>query len=151
MALNIKKNIEKSLQKPTKKGFTPYEEANDLRPLKLFIITVSNSQSHAIQKILEDYQISLILFMNGEGYRFNSKFEMYNSSKKSVMFAVVRDDKAEALKQKLDERFNISKASSGVAFVISLSSIVGVTIYKFLSNTRKITKESKYGKLSSKK
>jgi len=145
MALKTKKNNVKTVQKP---AFRPYEEENQLRPLKLFIMTIKTNQTNAIQKILDEYETSLTLFMSGEGVSFNSKFEMYNASKKSVLFAVVRDDKAEALKRRLDERFNVSKASSGVAIVVSLTSVVGVTIYKFLSNTRKVTKEPKYAKRS---
>ena len=141
MELKIKKQDKKTLQKPT---FRPYEEENQLRPLKLFIITAPYGQGNAIRKILDEYETSLVLTMNGEGVSFRSKFEMYNSSKKNIIFAIVRDDKADAVKRRLDERFNVSRASSGVAFVISLSSIVGVTIYKFLSNTRKVKKEPKY-------
>lgn len=148
MELKIKKQIEKTLQKPS---FRPYEEENQLRPLKLFIINAPYGQGNAIRKILDEYETSLVLSMNGEGVSFRSKFEMYNSTKKSVIFAIVRDDKSEVLSRKLNERFNVSRASSGVAIVVNLSSVVGVTIYKFLSNTRKITKEQKhYAKHSNK-
>lgn len=148
MALKIKDSDEITQKVENKHSFKPYEEENQIRPLKLFVVVIPFGQINAIQKIFNEYETSLTLSMNGEGVRFNSQFEMYNSTKKSVMFAIVREDKADVLKSKLEERFNVSKASSGIAFVVSLTSVAGVTIYKFLSNTRKVVKESKYAKRS---
>lgn len=147
MALKIKKTTEKTAQKSS---FVPYEKEHELRPLKLFIISVPYGQATPIQKILNEYETSISLFMSGEGCRFKSRFEMMNTNKKSILFAVVREDKAEVLKRRLEERINISKASQGYAIILNITSVAGVTIYKFLSNTRKVTKVSKNGKHSSK-
>jgi hypothetical protein len=57
-------------------------------------------------------------------------------SDKSVLFSIVREDKAdEALKQ-LDEKFHKIRGGKGIAFTIPLSGVIGVAIYRFLGNIK---------------
>ena len=57
-------------------------------------------------------------------------------SDKSVIFSVVREDKARDAMQMLEEKFNTIKDGKGIAFTVPMSSVVGVAIYRFLSNHR---------------
>ena len=64
-------------------------------------------------------------------------------SDKGVIFSVLREDKAEEALRGLEEKFHSIRGGKGIAFTIPLSSVVGVAIYRFLSNNRTPVKEDK--------
>lgn len=132
-------------QKPS---FVPFEKENVLKPLKLFFIIVPFGQANSIIARLNEFDIACSFVLNGEG-TVDSQ-EMQNllglrDTKKQIIITLVREDKTEFVIRKLEERFAISKAAKGVAFSIKVTSVAGVSIYKFLTNTRKVTKVEKNG------
>ena len=145
MSEKTSKITKKSVQKP---AFIPFEEENVLRPLKLFFIIVPFGQANAIISRLNEFDIACSFVFNGEGnanYFAQTKGLMVDL-KKQIILTLIREDKVEFIKRKLDERFSVSRASKGFAFSVRLTSIAGVSIYKFLTNTRKVTKVSKNGR-----
>ncbi len=142
------KETKKSKKTPQKPDFTPFEKENVLRPLKLFLIVVPFGQANAIINRLNEFDIACSFVFNGEG---SAKYLVDDvrripDSRKQIILTLVREDKVEFVKRKLDERFSISKASRGFACSIKVTSIAGVSIYKFLTNTRKVTKVGKNGR-----
>lgn len=130
-----------------KQAFIPFEQTYNLRGLRLFVVVVHYGQAEAIRQIFNSYDTALTLVTSGVGRTFKQN-AMHNTtmSKKHFIFAIVRDDKAPLITERLTERFKISKAATGIAYSIDLTSVVGVSVYKFLTNTRKVTKVSKHGK-----
>ena len=59
-------------------------------------------------------------------------------SDKGVIFSVIREDKSEEILRNLDEKFKTIRNGKGVAFTIPLTSVIGVAIYRFLSNNRTV-------------
>jgi nitrogen regulatory protein PII len=64
-------------------------------------------------------------------------------SDKSVIFSVIREDKAEEILPALEDKFHTVRNGKGIAFTTPLSSVIGVAIYRFLSNNRTVVKEDK--------
>ena len=60
---------------------------------------------------------------------------------KTVLFNVVREDRAGDLINLLDEKFSTVKGGKGIAVLIPLSSVIGTLIYGFLSNDKRTVKE----------
>lgn len=145
MAAKKEEKTKKSLQKP---DFTPFEKEYVIRPLKMFFIIVPIGQANAIIARLNEFDISCSFVFNGEGSSVKSQFQksLAPDQKKQIIITLVREDKVEFLKTKLQERFSISKAAKGFAFSVKVTSVAGVSIYKFLTNTRKVTKVSKNGR-----
>ena len=142
------KENKKTKKTPQKPDFTPFEKENVLRPLKLFLIVGPFGQANAIINRLNEFDIACSFVFNGEG---SAKYLVDDvrripDSRKQIILTLVREDKVEFVKRKLDERFSISKASRGFACSIKVTSIAGVSIYKFLTNTRKVTKVGKNGR-----
>lgn len=144
MAEQKNKNNSKSLQKP---DFLPFEKENVLRPLKMFFIIVPFGQANAIISRLNEFDIACSFVFNGEGSSTKSQYQksLVTDSKKQIIITLVREDKVDFLKRKLQERFSVSKAAKGFAFSTRVTSVAGVSIYKFLTNTRKVTKVRKNG------
>ena len=59
-----------------------------------------------------------------------------NDSEKSVIFSIIREDMEMAALDTLTEKFRTIKTGKGIAYTVSLSSTIGVAIYRFLSNTK---------------
>jgi hypothetical protein len=55
-------------------------------------------------------------------------------SDKGVLFSVLREDRAQEAMQALEDKFESLKNGKGIAFTIPMSSVIGVAIYRFLSN-----------------
>ena len=57
-------------------------------------------------------------------------------SDKGVIFSVLREDKAQEALHALEEKFQTLKNGKGIAFTIPMTSVIGASIYRFLSNHR---------------
>ena len=131
-------------RKTTKKStdsFVPFEKEHKLEELKLFMIVVNSGQSNAIDKYLFDLNIAASFITNGEGTakETNDIFGV-TGQRKQIIWALVPNNKVSDIKEKLKNRFSISKASQGMALSIKVSSIVGVSLYKFFSGMGMETK-----------
>lgn len=134
-----KKKDEKKLIRSSTGRFVPYEETSNLLGLKMFISIVPLGQAQGIVKLLEKAGVNYNVITQGEGT--GSKFvpTLINTNQKQIVFSFVREDMTETVKKILKDRFSVSKASNGIAFSVKLTSVMGVSIYKFLSNTRKVS------------
>ena len=139
MAFGKKHKEEKKLVRNSSGRFVPYEETSNLAKIKIFISIVPYGQADGVVKLLERVGVNYSVITQGEGT--GSKFvpNLVADNKKQIIFSFVREDFTDAVKATLKERFSISKVSNGISFSIDLTSVMGVSIYKFLSNTRKVT------------
>jgi len=142
------KELKNNGKLPKKEEFVPFDKEHVLRPLKLFFIVVPYGQANAIISRLNEFDIACSFVFNGEGSAryFVDDVRRLPDSKKQIVLTIVREDKVEFIKRKLEERFSVSRAARGFAFSIRITSVAGVSIYKFLTNTRKVTKVNKYGR-----
>ena len=56
-------------------------------------------------------------------------------TKKEIVYSFVREDLVPDIKAEIEAYFLSSKKNAGIAYTIDLNSIVGVKMYKFLSQT----------------
>ena len=137
MAFQKKDKTKKLLRSPTGR-FVPYENTSNVLGVKMFVSVVPLGQAQAVVKMLESVGVNYNVITQGEGT--GSKFipNLINENKKQIIFSFIREDLAQDVCKILKQRFSVSKASAGIAFSIKLTSVMGVSIYKFLSNTRKV-------------
>lgn len=140
MAFLKKKKEQKKMARSSNGRFVPYEDTSNLLGLKIFISIVPLGQAAAIVKMLEKTGVNYSVITQGEGTGAKFVPNLVTDNKKNIIFSFVREDKTEEVKKILKERFSISKASNGISFSVNLTSVMGVSIYKFLSNTRKVSK-----------
>jgi len=132
----------RKLEKETnKKMTTPFDKEYVIKPLKMFVIIVPYGQANGIIKVLNELESAMNFITNGEGtYQRESQL---SGPKKQIIFTFLRDDKVDEFKEKMAKRFTTSNVAKGIAFSIKLTSVAGVSVYKFLSNTRKVEKKGK--------
>ena len=126
----------------SKKEFIPYEKENVVKPLKLFISIVPFGQADNIVKLLNENGSTFSYITTGEGTGKNYLPGLLTTDdlKKHIVFTFVKEENSEAVCKALEERFSTAKGSKGVSLSIKLSSVAGVSVYRFITNTRKVKK-----------
>lgn len=135
-----KNNIFKKQDK--KPEFVSFEKTFVIHPIKMFITIVPQGQANAIVKIFEECGSTVNVISSGEGTGKNFIPNLISSidDKKQIITSLIKEENSEQVCEKLKERFDTSKASRGISLSIKLTSVAGVSIYKFLTNTRKVSK-----------
>lgn len=134
----IKKVKNLRIKKATKvKEDLPFEKRNEILPLKLMIVIVDHGQGEYFLNGFSELNVSCSLSLLGKGTAPKELYDVLGfGSKKDIVIGIVKENELEKIKDFIKNRFNVSKKAKGVAFSIKINSIVGVLIYKFLTNTR---------------
>ncbi len=141
MENKVKNVVQKIKDKTVEKiiEHAPFDQTNEIKPLKMFVIIVPYGQANGIIKILHDLNVAMSITTIGEGtYMRESQLQ---GPKKHLIFTFIKEEDVPQFKEKIIERFQISSAAKGIAFSVKLSSVAGVSVYKFLTNTRQINKK----------
>ena len=140
----IKKITEK---KETKKVTTSKvkKQVSDVKKLKMLITVVDRSKSLFYVDLLEQFEVNVQMVMYGRG---TANSEMLNllgiaESDKAVIMSYIREDKVKEALDTLNEKFHKVKNGKGIAYTISLDSIIGVSMYQLLSNDRTLKEGGK--------
>ena len=131
------KKVKVKKEKATEEARPAFETRSDLKKLVLYTIIVPRGQGENILKILKSYKSSAQFIQIGEGTATSVIRDILNieDTKKDIIYSIVREDTVKDIKQELDVYFIASKRNKGIAYTISLNSIVGVKMYKFLTQT----------------
>lgn len=124
----------------SEKQNTPRKKANksNVAKLKVLITIVNKSKATYYLDLLEEYEINMQMVVSGSG---TADSEMLNllglaESDKAVIISVVKEDKVKDVLETLKEKFNKVKNGKGIAYTIPMESVIGVSIYQFLSNNK---------------
>lgn len=108
----------------------------DIKKLKLLVTIVDRSKALFYLDILEQFEVNMQTVVYGKG---TAGSEMLNylglaETEKAVILSFVREDNIKKILETLTEKFEKVKNGKGIAYTIPLKSIIGVSIYQFLSN-----------------
>jgi nitrogen regulatory protein PII len=111
---------------------------NGFKKLKLLVTVVNRSKTELFMDFLTAYEVNFQASVLAQGTAHSDMLYMLGleDSDKSVIFSVVREEKVNDALQMLEEKFQTIKHGKGIAFTIPMSSVIGVAIYRFLSNHR---------------
>lgn len=130
----------------SEKQNTPRKKSNksNVAKLKVLITIVNKSKATYYLDLLEEYEINMQMVVSGRG---TADSEMLNllglaESDKAVIISVVKEDKVKDVLETLKEKFNKVKNGKGIAYTIPMKSIIGVSVYQFLSNNTSNIKEN---------
>lgn len=104
--------------------------------LQLLVTVVNREKAEFYTDLLHSFEINLHLSLLASG---TASTEMLNllglsDTEKSVLFSVVREDKAKLALAALDEKFRTIRNGKGIAYTIPMTGTIGVAIYRFLAN-----------------
>ena len=134
-----------ALNKLPRKQRKPKNTASDFKKLKLLVTVVNRRKTEFYVDYLSGFEVNFQTSVLGQGTARSETLHLLGleDSDKGVIFSVIREDKAEEAMRGLDEKFQSIRGGKGIAFTIPLSSVVGVAIYRFLSNNRTPVKEDR--------
>ena len=115
----------------------PFEKQKDLKKLVLYTVIVNYGQGDNILRIFKRNKSSAQFIASGEGTASKRVLDILSieDDRKEIIYSIVAEDAIEDIKTEIDAYFAINKHNSGIAYTISLSTVMGVKIYKFLSQT----------------
>ena len=122
--------------KRTKKQKSTVNE--NFKKLKLLVTVVNRNKAEFFMDFLTAYEVNFQTSVLGQGTAKSETLYMLGleDSDKSVIFSVIREEKATEALHGLEDKFKTIKNGKGIAFTIPTSSVIGVAIYRFLSNAR---------------
>ena len=116
-----------------------------IKKLKLLVTIVNRSKATYYVDLLEQFEVNLQLVLYGKGTANSEMRDLLGivETDKVILFSFVREDKVQDVLETLKEKFEKIKNGKGIAYTIPMNSIIGVSIYQFLSNNKTMKKEEK--------
>ena len=116
-----------------------------IRKLKLLVTIVNRSKATYYIDLLEQFEVNMQLVIYGKGTANSEMRDLLGivETDKVVLISFVREDKVNDVLETLKEKFDKIKNGNGIAYTIPMNSIIGVSIYQFLSNNKTMKKEEK--------
>ena len=115
------------------------------KKLKLLITVVNRNKSEFYADLLQGFEVNFQTRVLAKGTARSETLHMLGleDEEKCVIFSVVHEDKVEEILLVLQNKFSSVRGGKGIAFTTPLSSVIGVTLYGFLSNNNSVVKEEK--------
>ena len=116
-----------------------------IKKLKLLVTIVNRSKATYYIDLLEQFEVNMQLVIYGKGTANSEMRDLLGivETDKVVLISFVREDKVNDVLETLKEKFEKIKNGKGIAYTIPMNSIIGVSIYQFLSNNKTMKKEEK--------
>lgn len=128
---NVKKRVKKNPVVKKEEGLTAPKK------LKILITIVERSKADFYIDMLEGYEVNLQMVSFGRGTAPTEMMQYLGLTQtgKAVIFSVVQEEKIKKILADYEDKYFKTKNGKGIAFTIPISSVIGVMIYQFLSNS----------------
>ena len=108
-----------------------------IKKLKLLFTVVDRQKGEFYLDVISQFDANCQMVVGGLGTAHSEIIDMLGLNRhKAVILSVVREDMVTGIMNCLEEKFETIKNGKGVAFAVPLSSVIGVNLYRFLSNNR---------------
>lgn len=137
----IKKKGETSVSKVSERNVVP-------NSLELLVTIVNRSKADYYIDLIQSMEANMQLAVPAKG---TASAEILNllglaDNDKAVIFSVIREDQASRALGTIEEKFRTIKNGKGIAFTVPLSSVIGVSLFGFLSNNPTVLQEGRNDK-----
>ena len=131
--------------KTTRKVRRKKSTTSDFKKLKLLITVVNRKKAEFFMDFLQGFEVNAQMTMLAQGTARSDTLHVLGleDADRSVIFSLIREDRAEEILRGLDDKFSTVRGGKGIACTVPLSSVIGVAIYRFLSNNRSFRTEDK--------
>lgn len=110
---------------------------SSIKKAKLIITIVDRNKTEFYADVISQYESNLQMVMYGNGTAPNGVLESLGfNNEKGIIFSVVRNELITKVLNTLDDKFKSIRNGKGVAVVVPISSVMGLSIYQFMINNR---------------
>ena len=108
-----------------------------IKKLKLLFTVVDRPKAEYYLDVLSDLEVNCQIVTGGKGTATSDMVDLLGlNPNKAVIISVIREDLTDNIMKVLEEKFRTIRNGKGIAFAVPLSSVIGVNMYRFLSNNR---------------
>ncbi len=108
-----------------------------IKKLKLLFTVVDRPKAEFYLDVLSQFEVNYQMVFAGKGTANSEIVDMLGLNiQKAVILSVVREDLVDPVMKCLEDKFATIRNGKGIAFAVPMSSVIGVSIYQFLSNNR---------------
>ena len=108
-----------------------------IKKLKLLFTIVDRPKAEFYLDVLSQYEVNCQIVAAGRGTATSEMVDLLGlNPHKAVLVSVIREDLVDTIMKVLEEKFQTIRNGKGVAFAVPMSSVIGVNMYRFLSNNR---------------
>ena len=120
------------------KETAPAERMSAPRKLTLLVTIVNRQKAEFYADFLQSFEVNMQLITNASGTANKETLHYLGlaDTDKSVIFSIIREDRANEALDALEHKFKTIKNGKGIAFTTPMTGTIGVAIYQFLSNTQ---------------
>ena len=110
-----------------------------IKKLKLLITVVDRQKGEFYLDVISQFDVNCQMALGGLGTAASELVELLGlEPHKAVILSVVREDRVEEIMNTLEDKFATIRNGKGIAFAKPLSSVIGVNMYRFLSDRREV-------------
>ena len=110
-----------------------------IKKLKLLITVVDRQKGEFYLDVISQFDVTCQLALGGLGTATSDLVELLGlEPHKAVILSVVREDMVDIILNTLEDKFATIRNGKGISFAIPLSSVIGVNLYRFLSDRREV-------------
>ena len=108
-----------------------------IKKLKLLFTVVDRPKGEFYLDVISQFDVNCQMATGGMGTANSELVELLGlEPHKVVILSVVREDMVDTIMNCLDDKFRTIRNGKGIAFAVPLSSVIGVSLYQFLSDNR---------------
>ena len=108
-----------------------------IKKLKLLVTVVDRPKGEFYLDVISQFHVNCQLALGGLGTATSDIVELLGlEPHKAVILSVIREDLADTILNTLEDKFATIRNGKGIAFAVPMSSVIGVNIYRFLSNNQ---------------
>lgn len=108
-----------------------------IKKLKLIITVVDRAKAEFYLDVFSQFEVNFQMATGGKGTATSEIVDMLGLNiHKVVIMSVVREDMVDGIMKCLEEKFETIRNGKGIAIAVPLSSVIGVNMYRFLSNNK---------------
>ena len=110
-----------------------------IKKLKLLFTVVDRQKGEFYLDVISQFDVNCQMVMGGLGTATSELVELLGlESHKAVILSVIREDVVDTVMNTLEDKFATIRNGKGIAFAVPLSSVIGVNMYRFLSDRRDV-------------
>ena len=108
-----------------------------IKKLKLLFTVVDRPKGEFYLDVISQFNVNCQLVVGGLGTATSELVDLLGlEPHKAVLLSVVREDLVDTILQTLEDKFATIRGGKGIAFAVPLSSVIGVNLYRFLSDNQ---------------
>ena len=110
-----------------------------IKKLKLLFTVVDRPKGEFYLDVISQFDVNCQMVVGGLGTATSEVVELLGlEPHKAVILSVVREDMMDSVMNTLEDKFATIRNGKGIAFAVPLSSVIGVNLYRFLSDRREV-------------